>query len=138
MQPVLEPAGGWLHGPPRGADLTILHVWALSCGRCKGQLPHVTTWQGLDGVELISIHTPIAPTDHDPAAVSRLAASYGLVAPIALDTDGVIADALGVTSLPAYVVLDAAGRVLLKAAGNGADRHVAHLISSFAPAPGGG
>lgn len=134
MRLELQPRDGWLNPKPEGdAPTRIVHVWALSCGLCKAQMPSVRRWLARPDVEVISVHTPIAPSDASPADVARVAAAHGLTAPIALDHDGRIADDLEVSSLPAYFVVDATG-LRLAAAGAGADRRVDAFLATSSEA----
>lgn len=95
MRAELQPSGGWLNPEAmRSAPITIVHVWALSCSLCKAQMATVRRWLTDERVRVISVHTPIRPEDADREQIARMADGIGLTAPIALDDDGGIADAL--------------------------------------------
>lgn len=124
MRAELQPSDGWLDSRPSNqAPIRVVHVWALSCSLCKAQMPSVRRWMSLPGVEVVSVHTPIAPGDTDREQIAKVAAAYGLSAPVALDGDGRIADALGIRSLPAYLVYEG-DALILAAAGAGAAQQV--------------
>lgn len=132
MRVELQPSGGWLNPEAmRSAPITIVHVWALSCSLCKAQMATVRRWLTDERVRVISVHTPIRPEEADREQIARMADGIGLTAPIALDDDGGIADALEVRSLPAYFVYDADALRFI-AAGAGADRRVEDTLRDFA------
>ena len=126
-----EPSGGWLNaGSEGGGALTLVWFWAVSCGTCKHQMPSVRRWQADPSVRLVGVHTPLVESDRDPANVSATVAALGLTHPIALDTDGRIADVFGVLGLPAWFVFDDAGRLLAHEAGAGADRRLVARLAA--------
>ncbi len=129
--PVLEPSAGWLNlAPRRPAKATVLHFWAVSCGWCKAQMPSVRRWLADSEIEVISVHTPLRPSDTDRALIERTARAVGLANPIALDMDGKIADASRVLGLPTYFVYDSEGFVTT-ATGAGADRRVEEALRTL-------
>lgn len=136
MRPDFHPSDGWLNPQTRPlAPIRIVHVWAISCGLCKAQMPSVRRWLSTPGIDVVSVHTPLAPSDRRREGIEQVASAHGLSAPIALDGDGRIADTLEVCSLPAYFVYDDRG-LRFVAAGAGADRQVDDFLAALAAAGG--
>ena len=65
-----------------------------------------------------------------PETVTRYAAELGLTLPIAIDDEARISSAIGVSSVPATVVIDADGDVVAKHLGEIDARGLAELVSS--------
>jgi peroxiredoxin len=106
-----------LDGAPRGLDLvvreheaTVLVWWATRC-------PCVTRYH--ERIEAlpqrlgprVAVLAVASNADDDPARMRRVAAERGLTVPLVVDPGARLADALGVPSTPAVVVLDRRGAV---------------------------
>lgn len=90
----------------RHAGQTVaLYLWAEWCPVCKLQQPNVTALTA--NVPLLSIAMQSGPTQ----AVARLLAQRQLPWATAVDPRGELSQALGFASVPAFVVIDAQGRL---------------------------
>lgn len=83
-----------------------LHVWADWCPVCRTE-EHSISALVEDGLPVLTI----AMQSGDAASVRRVLAERGLSWPTLIDEDGAISRAFGLPGVPAFVVIDAQGRV---------------------------
>lgn len=82
-----------------------LYLWAEWCPICKAQQPVVSALLG--DAPVLTIAMQSGPPD----AVARVLAQRGLRWATAVDPRGELSQALGFGSVPAFVVIDAAGQL---------------------------
>lgn len=85
-----------------------LNFWATWCPNCKVELPIVEQEHKLYGNRVAIIGVDVQQSS---AVVSRYAAAHGLTYLMALDTQGGVAAAYGVTGLPTSVFIGPHGRI---------------------------
>ena len=117
-----------LAGLDRAGSPTTIHVgsgqahlvafFATWCHACKEDLAILNRYQrgrGAGDPSVIAVDLRLA--EPSTAYVKAFALRSRLSFPVALDATGVVADAYGVTSLPALAVVDASGRILWQHSG---------------------
>jgi peroxiredoxin len=85
-------------------------MWSSGCAPCRSDARLIeTTWQrwGRRGVAFVGLSV-----DEPESTATRFAREYGLSYPIVRDPGGRVADAFGVTSLPATFFISSAGDVI--------------------------
>lgn len=88
-----------------------LYLWAEWCPICKVQQPNVTNL--VADLPLLTIAMQSGP----PPAAARVLAQRQLPWPTAVDPRGELSRALGFGSVPAFVVVDAEGRLRMPTVG---------------------
>jgi thiol-disulfide isomerase/thioredoxin len=137
--PSLDAATEWVTGSSEEARAeahghpTLVHFWAISCGICKENMPHVAEWRERHrdaGLRVIAIHMPRYPSDTDVTAVREAVAKYDMAEPVAVDNMHALRDAFQNERgyVPAYSLFDAEGKLRGYAAGErGLGMHSAAL-----------
>ncbi len=146
--PDLAGATGWINTAPltpaslRG-HVVLLDVWTYSCINCLRTLPYVKAWAsryGADGLVIIGVHSPEFAFERDPTNVAHAVRDLGVTYPVALDNTYAIWRALDNHYWPAEYLVDTAGRIRYRAAGEGHDaateREIRALLTEAGHAPG--
>ncbi len=108
--PPFSPGLLWLGGEGNAPTLTpntlvLVHFWSVSCPSCKVNMPDLQFLRdkyAAHGLQTVAVHMPRGEADKDVAAIRSIAAEIGLTEPCAVDNDGALADAFGVTAMPTY------------------------------------
>ena len=98
----------------RGMPL-IVNFWATWCPPCRAEMPSMErAWQVLrnEGIELIAINV-----GEDADTVSRFLSEVPVGFPMPLDTDSKVVQSWPVRGLPTTYVVDPAGHLVYRAAG---------------------
>lgn len=112
--------------------VTVLHFWASWCPPCRSEFPEFARYASKaqrDGLRVVAISL-----DADPSVAQDWAVANGQGIPIWTQGDD-LAGALGVTGIPATILLDRNGRIAMKAQGaqswseSGVPRQVEALLS---------
>jgi peroxiredoxin len=109
-------AGGSLALTKLRGSPVVLHVWSSACGPCRSDARLIeTTWQrwGRRGVAFVGLNV-----DESEEAAIRFAREYHVSYPIVRDPGGRVADAFGVTSLPATFFISSTGDIVGSVAGS--------------------
>lgn len=97
-------------GDLRGPDITVVSLWSIWCEPCRRELPQLQ--------EYASEHPDVAVValnlGDTAEAVTRYATELGLTLPIAIDDEARVSSALGVSSVPATLVIDRDGKLTAK------------------------
>lgn len=128
-------SGGWVGGGPltlaelRGR-VVLLDFWTGCCINCLHVLEEL---RGLerrfaDVLQVIGVHTPKFPHEHQHAAVEAAVARHRVDHPVLDDPEGRTWDAYGVRAWPTVVLVDTTGRVAATVAGEG---HAVELAAAI-------
>lgn len=110
----------------RGDSVTVVSLWSIWCEPCRRELPQLQQYAS-DHPAVTVVALNLGDT---PEAVTAYAAELGLTLPIAIDDEARISSAIGVSSVPATVVIDADGDVVAKHLGEIDATNLAELVSS--------
>ena len=106
----------------------LLHFWASWCGPCRAALPRLSAFAGRmaeAGLPVTVITVNTSERERDPARRTALVLeerdAIGFELPIAVDLQGTVADAWGVTALPTTVIVAPDGTVAEVHRGAGED-----------------
>lgn len=110
----------------RGDDTTVVSLWSIWCEPCRRELPQLQ--------EYASTHPDVAVValnlGDTPDAVTDYAAELGLTLPIAIDDEARVSSALGVSSVPATIVIDRGGAIVATHLGEISGSELADLVDS--------
>jgi cytochrome c biogenesis protein CcmG/thiol:disulfide interchange protein DsbE len=109
-----------------------LNFWATWCQPCKEELPALAeAWRESRGtcVEYVGV-TEESSRDDAAAEISR----HGVAYPVALDGDGAVARAYGVTGLPRTYLIDADGKVRKVFSGRVSRSQIEKALAPLVPA----
>ncbi|WP_245232547.1 peroxiredoxin family protein [Thiorhodococcus minor] len=98
----------------RGAPL-ILNFWATWCPPCRAEMPSLQRAHeqlAQDGIGVLAINV-----GEDPETVDRFRQDFKLDLPLPIDTDTSVTQAYPMRGLPTTFVIDAQGRLALRASG---------------------
>jgi cytochrome c biogenesis protein CcdA/thiol-disulfide isomerase/thioredoxin len=137
--PDLGGATAWLNSPPLTASglrghVVLLDVWTYSCINCLRTLPYIKTWAARyapNGLVVIGVHSPEFAFEKDPANVARATRDLGITYPVAIDDDYAIWRALDNEYWPAQYLVDTAGHIRFRHAGEGGDAEIDRQIRSL-------
>ncbi|MEA1649890.1 cytochrome c biogenesis protein CcdA [Nitrospirillum sp. BR 11164] len=120
-------AKAWVNTPGLSAGdlrghVVLVNFWTYSCINCLRTLPHVRQWaaQYKDrGLVVVGVHTPEFAFERDVGNITKAAATLDVTYPVAVDNDYRIWRAFDNQAWPALYVLNADGRVIHQAFGEG-------------------
>lgn len=115
---VPDAEGALIAIPEHGAKATVLEFWSLTCEPCEKSVPALEAERAsLDklGVRVWFVAVVEAPSEAEPCRAKL--ASWGVGGSFLLDVDGGLLQRLGLSGLPAAIVLDAEGRVSARFSG---------------------
>jgi thiol-disulfide isomerase/thioredoxin len=133
LSAVVESGPAWSPADERGRVL-VLSFWASWCGPCKRELPGLDSLLNqLDSTAAVRFYAVNVLESRREA--DGYFASEGLRLPILYDSDGRIADAFGVTSLPTLILIDREGIVKWVQVGYQpwAVNTMAHVVDEMVP-----
>ncbi|MEY4484782.1 MAG: hypothetical protein RL693_2234 [Verrucomicrobiota bacterium] len=96
-------------GPPP-AKLTMINFWATWCGPCRIEMPgfeKLYAAKQKDGFLILSINVDEKQSDLDTYLMSK-PVSF----PVLLDSDGALAEQLGIRAYPTTILVDDEGKIL--------------------------
>lgn len=109
---------------------TVVNFWSSSCTACRSEMPDLEQEFVLLGSKVSFVGVDVA----DPASAgSAFAAAAGAGYPLVSDADGTVAGRFQVTGLPFTVILDPAGRILIRHAGRMTREQLDYLLRSIDP-----
>ncbi len=119
-EPAAIPDFVFLSGYERSLDAskpTVITAWATWCGPCTAQMPEIDRFYANHGEEVNVVTLNLTGTEPSIEAVRGYLGDSGHLFPVALDSSGETARALGITATPTTVVFDAAGRERVRRVG---------------------
>jgi thiol-disulfide isomerase/thioredoxin len=105
-----------------GKDVILVDFWTYSCINCERTIPYLNMWYAKyhdKGLEIIGVHTPEFPFEHDITNVRRAVAKSGIRYPVVLDNDYATWGSYGNQYWPADYLIDIDGFVVDKHFGEG-------------------
>ncbi|BDG61169.1 hypothetical protein caldi_22590 [Caldinitratiruptor microaerophilus] len=98
-------------------DVVFLNFWASWCPPCKAEMPEIRRLheEGLPDLTILGVD--LTNTEASPEAVARFMAAGGYRWRVPLDTDGAVARAYNVISIPTSFFIDARGIIRSKVIG---------------------
>jgi len=121
-------ASGWLNTAPLDTQdlegkVVLYDFWTFGCINCVHTLPHLKAWDEryrVDGLVVLSIHTPEFTYEADPANVHRFVSENDIRYPVALDPDRLTWRAFANRYWPAFYLHDRDGKRRYQHFGEGA------------------
>lgn len=111
--------------------VVLIDFFSLHCVGCVGATPrHNRLSARFDAAGLAVVGVNLDPRE-ERAEVARYVAERPVEYPVALDPDGAVADAYGVGSLPAEILVDAQGRVRSRHQGLTSERAMTEEIEAL-------
>jgi thiol-disulfide isomerase/thioredoxin len=125
LMPSFDGATEWISGDSETAYIkghpALVQFWSVSCPACKAGMPKVLemlTEYREQGLQLISIHLPRSPHEHDVDAIKAVAQKMGVTGTSAIDSESIIGKAFQTNGhWPSYFFFDARGVLRARAAG---------------------
>jgi len=109
----------WINSPPltlaalRG-KVVLLDVWAFECWNCYRSFPWLLGVErqfSARGLQVVGVHSPELPAEHDRGRLAQKVRDYGLRHPIMIDDDFAYFRALDNEAWPAFYLIDRHGRI---------------------------
>lgn len=107
-------------------DVLVVSLWSTWCVPCRRELPQLQQY-ALEHPEVSIIAVNLGDK---PESVTQFANEIGLNMPILIDSEGRISSSLGVTSVPATLVIDSNGVVIATHLGEISSRDLATLVET--------
>ncbi|GGP28148.1 thioredoxin family protein [Silvimonas amylolytica] len=117
----------WINSPPltlnklRG-KVVLVDFWTYSCINCIHTLPYVKQWYEKykdQGLVVVGVHTPEYPYEASSNNLQDAIKRYGIHYPVAQDNDYATWNAWQNQFWPAIYLIDAQGKVVYHAVGEG-------------------
>jgi thiol-disulfide isomerase/thioredoxin len=129
----------WINSGPisftelRG-KIVLLDFWTFCCINCHHILPELAALEAKykDELVVIGVHTAKFPAERETENIRRKVAEYRIKHPVVNDANQVIWNRFGVNSWPTLVLIDANGRYVDRAAGEGNFQAVDRAIGQLA------
>src|SRR5262249_41698646 len=112
----------------------LLDFWTFCCINCHHILPELAALEAKykDELVVIGVHTAKFPAERETENIRRKVAEYRIKHPVVNDANQVIWNRFGVNSWPTLVLIDAKGRYVDRAGGEGnfeaVDRAIGQLV----------
>jgi thiol-disulfide isomerase/thioredoxin len=102
-----------------GKKVILVDFWTYSCINCERTIPYVNLWYSKyhdKGLEIIGVHTPEFPFEHDISNVQKAVTKFGIQYPVVLDNDYATWGSYGNQYWPEDYLIDIDGFIV--------DRHI--------------
>jgi len=102
-----------------GKKVILVDFWTYSCINCERTIPYLNMWYDTyhdKGLEIIGIHTPEFPFEHDIGNVQKAVTKFGIRYPVVLDNDYATWGSYGNQYWPEDYLIDIDGFIV--------DRHI--------------
>jgi thiol-disulfide isomerase/thioredoxin len=107
-------------------DVLVVSLWSTWCVPCRRELPQLQQY-ALEHPEVSIIAVNLGDK---PESVTQFAKEIGLNMPILIDSEGRISSSLGVTSVPATLIIDSKGVVIAAHVGEISSTDLATLVET--------
>lgn len=107
-------------------DVLVVSLWSTWCVPCRRELPQLQQY-ALEHPEVSIIAVNLGDK---PESVTQFANEIGLNMPILIDSEGRISSSLGVTSVPATLIIDSKGVVIATHVGEISTKDLALLVET--------
>lgn len=105
-------------------DVLVVSLWSTWCVPCRRELPQLQQYaHEHPEVSIVAVNL-----GDKPASVSQFANEVGLNMPILIDSEGRISSSLGVTSVPATLIISSTGNVIATHVGEISPTDLATLV----------
>jgi thiol-disulfide isomerase/thioredoxin len=114
--------------------IVLLDFWTFCCINCHHILPELAKLEAKykDELVVIGVHTAKFPAERETENIRRKVAEYRIKHPVVNDANQVLWNRFGVNSWPTLVLIDANGRYVDRASGEGnfeaVDRVIGQLV----------
>jgi thiol-disulfide isomerase/thioredoxin len=105
-----------------GKKVILVDFWTYSCINCERTIPYLNMWYEKyhdKGLEIIGVHTPEFPFEHDIGNVRKAVAKFGIRYPVVLDNDYATWSSYHNQYWPADYLVDIDGFIVEKHYGEG-------------------
>jgi thiol-disulfide isomerase/thioredoxin len=132
----------WINSPAlhisqlRG-KVVLIDFWTYSCINCIRTIPYLNAWYreyGSDGLVIVGVHTPEFTFEKNYSNVLTAVNNFGIMYPVALDSNYGTWNAFGNQYWPADYIIDANGTIRYKQLGegdyNGTEAVIRELLQS--------
>lgn len=124
------PDKGWLNtlgNKPLKLDelrgkVVLVEFWTFACVNCRNTLPYVKSWHekyAKQGLVVIGVHSPEFDFERKTENVQNSLRELGITYPVVLDNDFTTWNRYQNRYWPTFYLIDAAGRIVYTAAGEG-------------------
>jgi thiol-disulfide isomerase/thioredoxin len=103
-------------------DVLVVSLWSTWCVPCRRELPQLQQY----ALE----HPEVSIIADKPESVAQFAKDIALNMPILIDSEGRISSSLGVTSVPATLIIDSKGVVIATHVGEISAKDLALLVET--------
>jgi thiol-disulfide isomerase/thioredoxin len=107
-------------------DVLVVSLWSTWCVPCRRELPQLQQYT-LEHPEVSIVAVNLGDK---PESVAQFAKEIGLNMPILIDSEGRISSSLGVTSVPATLIIDSKGVVIATHVGEISAKDLALLVET--------
>jgi thiol-disulfide isomerase/thioredoxin len=107
-------------------DVLVVSLWSTWCVPCRRELPQLQQY-ALEHPEVSIVAVNLGDK---PESVAQFAKEIGLNMPILIDSEGRISSSLGVTSVPATLIIDSKGVVIATHVGEISSTDLATLVET--------
>ncbi len=107
-------------------DVLVVSLWSTWCVPCRRELPELQQY----ALEHPAISIVAVNLGDKPESVAQFAKEIGLNMPILIDSEGRISSSLGVTSVPATLIIDSNGVVIATHVGEISSKDLATLVET--------
>jgi thiol-disulfide isomerase/thioredoxin len=107
-------------------DVLVVSLWSTWCVPCRRELPQLQQY-ALEHPEVSIIAVNLGDK---PESVAQFAKDIALNMPILIDSEGRISSSLGVTSVPATLIIDSKGVVIATHVGEISAKDLALLVET--------
>jgi len=92
-----------------GKKPVLLVFWASWCPLCRSAVPRLNSISSAAKMQVIAVNV-----EENRRKASSFISQYGAAYPVVLDSDGKATTAFQIPGVPAYVIIDTAGRIVYR------------------------